>query len=83
MRAYGRKNYPDPESRILDAVTKSAPMRQVIRAVKASYGAGPPDKTTIWRAIKRLQAEGLVDAQAKKVAKEYTVSALSPQTLPH
>jgi len=71
------------ESRILDAIPeKASPMRQVIRAVRASYGENPPDKTTVWRAIKKLVDGGLVDAQAERVVREYTEYLLSAPKLP-
>ena len=67
------------ESRVLEAIRigEKIPMRQVVKAVKASYGAKPPNKTTIWRCIKRLQGEGGLVVQPKKVVREFTEYLLS------
>ncbi len=68
---------------MLETIQKEAtPMRQVVKAVKASYGTEAPNKTTIWRAIKKLQAEGMLEARAEKVIREYTEYWLSTPELP-
>lgn len=68
---------------MLETIRKEAtPMRRVVKAVKACYGAEAPNKTTIWRTIKRLQAEGVLEARAEKVIREYTEYWLSIPKLP-
>jgi hypothetical protein len=85
--------YPDLEPRVLEAIRAESvrvqkvgkkyncrpgevPMQLVVQAVRETYET-PPNKSTVWRAIRSLAVSGRVKTRTQKVVREFTEYYLS------
>jgi hypothetical protein len=77
------KGYPTLDWLVLEIICREAskgpvPMRQIVQTVKRIYGEESPSKVTVWRAVRRLEVQGLLKIQRRKVIREFTEYLLSP-----
>lgn len=67
-----------------NALDEAVPLKRLVQLVRETYReAEAPSKATIWRAVNRLVAQGLVNIESRKIIHEYVQHYLSPVKLPN
>ena len=80
------RTYRDLDDRILrllEDLDETVPLKRLVLLLREAYGGVGPSKATVWRAVNRLAARGLIDLKRRKVIREFFQYYLSPIKLPN